>query len=291
MAEKEPVIVVKKITIAAAGGHGGSWKVAFADFMTALMAFFLLMWLLGQSDQVKKNVSDYFSTPSIIEYNFSNYGVELTLEKLFLDLVNEPLKFFQQFMTPADYTPNLMQAGSKSIVLAELQDELGDVASQMNVSSDEMVFEIPEKFLFQSSSATPSGKFIEIMDKVRSITSGLEDSNVYVDSKVFLNTIKGNDSSLAKKISEQRVDLVVGKIQSGLEHENVDVYGKPETAKAARREDGRPAESYIRVRIKQKDILSDGTKPRKLSNLFGAKDEELDVYNNFVKQVSEHPKK
>src|SRR3954470_3815204 len=118
MADKEPVIVVKKITIVAAAGHGGSWKVAFADFMTALMAFFLLMWLLAQTEEVKKNVSDYFSTPSVIEYNFQNFGVELTLEKIFLDLVNEPLKVLQDFMQPVDYTPNFMKMGTQNIVKA-----------------------------------------------------------------------------------------------------------------------------------------------------------------------------
>jgi len=94
VAEKEPVIVIKKITIKKGGHHGGAWKVAFADFMTAMMAFFLVMWLVSQSEDVKKNVADYFSTPSIVEYNFSNYGVELTLETLFFDIVNEPLNFF-----------------------------------------------------------------------------------------------------------------------------------------------------------------------------------------------------
>ncbi|NUN04377.1 MAG: chemotaxis protein MotB, partial [Bdellovibrio sp.] len=53
MAEKKPTIVIKKITVVAGGGHGGSWKVALADFMTALMAFFLVMWLLGQSEETK----------------------------------------------------------------------------------------------------------------------------------------------------------------------------------------------------------------------------------------------
>src|SRR5271165_3013434 len=108
MAEKKATIVIKKITIAAAGGHGGSWKVAFADFMTAMMAFFLVMWLVNSTEEVKKSVSDYFSTPSIIEYNFSNYGVELTLEKLFLDLMNEPLKAVEDFITPVDKKPNIM---------------------------------------------------------------------------------------------------------------------------------------------------------------------------------------
>ena len=51
--EKKQTIVIKKITVVAAGGHGGSWKVAFADFMTAMMAFFLVMWLVGQTPEYR----------------------------------------------------------------------------------------------------------------------------------------------------------------------------------------------------------------------------------------------
>ena len=286
MAEKEPIIVIKKITIAAAGAHGGSWKVAFADFMTAMMAFFLLMWLLGQSDQTKKNVSDYFSTPSIIEYNFSNYGVELTLEKLFLDLVNEPLKFFQSFVTPQDYTPNFMQMGSKNIVMAELQDQLSDFASDMSVNSDEIVIEIPERNLFVSGTSDPGPRFIDAMDKLRGISAGLEDANVYVDSRVYFQAVKNSDPGLARKVSDKRLDLIVGKVQTSLEHESVDVFGKAEAQKGERAKDGKPKEGYIKIRIKQKDTLSDGSKPRKLGELFGKKDDEVDVYDNFVNQIS-----
>ena len=149
MAEKEPIIVIKKITNVAGGGHGGSWKVAFADFMTAMMAFFLLMWLLSLSPETKKNVSDYFSTPSIIEYNFSNFGVELTLEKLFLDLINEPLKALQDFMQPMDYTPNFLAMGSKNIVMASLTEELGNYAEGIDVQGDTIEIKIPESKLFE----------------------------------------------------------------------------------------------------------------------------------------------
>lgn len=286
MAEKEPIIVIKKITVAAAGHHGGSWKVAFADFMTALMSFFLLMWLLGQSDQVKKNVSDYFSTPSIIEYNFSNYGVELTLEKLFLDLVNEPLKIFQQFMTSADYTPNFLQMGSKNIVMAEIADKLGDMASETSVSSDEFVFEIPEKYMFKEGSGNPNGNFSTVMERIRAITAGLEDAIVYVDSRVYQNTVPGGDRQSAQRIAEKRLDTVVSQVQGGLEHGSVDVFGKADGLRPTRREDGRPAESVIRFRIKQKDVLSDGSEPRKMGEIFGSGDDDADVYDNFVKKVS-----
>ena len=49
MAQKKQLIVIKKVYVQAAAHHGGSWKVALADFMTAMMAFFLVMWLISQS--------------------------------------------------------------------------------------------------------------------------------------------------------------------------------------------------------------------------------------------------
>jgi chemotaxis protein MotB len=48
--EKRP-IVIKRIKKAADGHHGGAWKIAYADFVTAMMAFFLLMWLLGTTNK------------------------------------------------------------------------------------------------------------------------------------------------------------------------------------------------------------------------------------------------
>ena len=58
-------ILIKKIKKVSGGGHhGGAWKVAYADFVTAMMAFFLLMWLLGSTTEGdKKGIADYFSSP------------------------------------------------------------------------------------------------------------------------------------------------------------------------------------------------------------------------------------
>jgi chemotaxis protein MotB len=291
MADKEPVIVIKKITNAAAGGHGGSWKVAFADFMTAMMAFFLLMWLLNQTPEIKKNVSDYFSTPSVIEYNFSNFGVELTLEKLFLDLVNEPLKVLQDFMQPADYTPNFLQMGSKNIVQAALTDELSDYASGMEVQSDTIEIKFPESKLFEDGSATPRAQFPTIMDRLSKFTAGLEDADIYVDSRIYTNSVKGQSVDLATKIAEHRLDLVLGQINKKLEHQSVDLHQKVETKPGQRRQDGRPEEGYIRIEIKQKELNSDGKKPRKLGQVLGKDDESMDVYNNFVSKMTKGKKK
>jgi len=60
--EHQPIIVRRK-KVSHGGHHSGSWKVAFADFMTAMMAFFLTMWLVGQSDRVKEAVAGYFRDP------------------------------------------------------------------------------------------------------------------------------------------------------------------------------------------------------------------------------------
>ena len=57
-------IIVKKIKKSGHAVHGGAWKIAYADFVTAMMAFFLLMWLLGSTSECdKKGLSDYFSAP------------------------------------------------------------------------------------------------------------------------------------------------------------------------------------------------------------------------------------
>ncbi len=62
-AKVRPIIVVKR-KVNSAAHHGGAWKVAYADFVTAMMAFFLLMWLLGSTtDGDKKGIADYFASP------------------------------------------------------------------------------------------------------------------------------------------------------------------------------------------------------------------------------------
>jgi len=61
-ANAAPVIIKRKKVISGGGHHGGAWKVAYADFVTAMMAFFMLMWLLNATtEQQKKGLADYFS--------------------------------------------------------------------------------------------------------------------------------------------------------------------------------------------------------------------------------------
>ncbi len=64
-------LIIKKVTKGHAGHHGGAWKVAYADFVTAMMAFFLLMWLVSMTDEAQKlGITEYFEKYSM----FKNYG-------------------------------------------------------------------------------------------------------------------------------------------------------------------------------------------------------------------------
>lgn len=69
-----PIIIKKKKVIAGGGHHGGAWKVAYADFVTAMMAFFLLMWLLNATtEKQRKGLADYFN-PTIPVNRISGGG-------------------------------------------------------------------------------------------------------------------------------------------------------------------------------------------------------------------------
>ncbi len=72
-----PIIIKRKKVIAGGGHHGGAWKVAYADFVTAMMAFFMLMWLLNATtEQQRKGLADYFA-PTVAIARVSGGGAEL----------------------------------------------------------------------------------------------------------------------------------------------------------------------------------------------------------------------
>jgi len=76
-ADRDQTIVIKKIKKGGGDGHhGGAWKVAYADFVTAMMAFFLLMWLINTtSPQQKRGIADYFAPASVSETTSGSGGI------------------------------------------------------------------------------------------------------------------------------------------------------------------------------------------------------------------------
>src|SRR5690349_16126769 len=77
MAVGEQPIVIKRIKKVSGGGHhGGAWKVAYADFVTAMMAFFLLMWLINTtSPEQRRGIADYFAPASVSQSTSGAGGI------------------------------------------------------------------------------------------------------------------------------------------------------------------------------------------------------------------------
>jgi chemotaxis protein MotB len=80
-AKAQPIIVIKKKG-GHAGHHGGAWKVAYADFVTAMMSLFIVLWLMNSSDKVKKAVAGYFNDPkgtgSLLGTTMAGTGMAVT---------------------------------------------------------------------------------------------------------------------------------------------------------------------------------------------------------------------
>ncbi len=102
--EVRPIIVKKIIEAGHGGHHGGAWKVAYADFVTAMMAFFLLMWILGATtEKQRKGIADYFS-PTIVEMKQKSAGA------------NGPFGG-DSIMAKDNYPHKAAQTGSRSLTI------------------------------------------------------------------------------------------------------------------------------------------------------------------------------
>ncbi|MGZ3691476.1 MAG: flagellar motor protein MotB [Pseudobdellovibrio sp.] len=281
---KRQTIVIKKIIVQGGGHHGGSWKVALADFMTAMMAFFLVMWLIGQSDETKKAVSDYFSTPSVVEYNFENFGAEITLEKLFVDLVNEPFKAFQSFLEPADKTPNILDMGSPKVIAAYMADKLTDNAKNVSISQDGFEFDIPDTYLFEKGTAVPNKKYIEVIDRLTQVTSGLENSEIKISAALFVQAVKEQNEEFAKAVANDRVDIIANKVKATLEHASNVVTTATNVKNKKGDVDVDKLVGFIHISIHQKP--KEKTQPKVNNTKFVNRDGEKSDYDNFANQVA-----
>lgn len=66
--EKQPIIIKKINKVSGGGHHGGAWKVAYADFVTAMMALFIVLWILSASDETQEQITAYFDDPGAFSF-------------------------------------------------------------------------------------------------------------------------------------------------------------------------------------------------------------------------------
>jgi chemotaxis protein MotB len=105
MADARPIIIIKK-KLGHGGHHGGAWKVAYADFVTAMMALFIVLWLLNTNKPVREAVAGYFKDPSgtsqKIGTNLSGSGESFALSKDNMPKLKEELQKSVKQMTDFD---------------------------------------------------------------------------------------------------------------------------------------------------------------------------------------------
>jgi chemotaxis protein MotB len=175
MTGNQPIIIIKKMG-GHGGHHGGAWKVAYADFVTAMMALFIVLWLLSSSEQVKKAVGGYFNDPSgkgkQVGTTMAGYGETLSLSKEDMEKLKEKLE----------------QAMKELPKFKELKDQV-----QITVTGEGLRVELLESAkgtFFESGSAHPSEIGKEILVRLAKEMGQMPNSMViegHTDSKPFSN--------------------------------------------------------------------------------------------------------
>ena len=156
--EKQPIII-KKVNKGGHAHHGGAWKIAYADFVTAMMAFFLLLWLLGSVTQEQlEGISNYFDPTDVTEAQFSGSGGLLggkivTEEGAATDSIT------------MDLPPPKAGAGAAAALISEDEDEQFEEAKQKienAFQSAPQLKKFAESLIIEN---TPEGLKIQLIDQ------------------------------------------------------------------------------------------------------------------------------
>ncbi len=177
-----PIIIIKKKS-GHGGHHGGAWKVAYADFVTALMALFIVLWLVNTSKPVREAVAGYFRDPSASgkETGSSTSGNGKTME-------------LSKTTTMEDIKKKLEEAMKKMPELQKLKNQI-----EMTITNDGLRIEMLETekgVFFESGSPHPSEFGVELLDLLAKeigtlpnhlLIEGHTDSRPYVSSSGYSN--------------------------------------------------------------------------------------------------------
>jgi len=188
-----PIIVIKKKG-GHGGHHGGAWKVAYADFVTAMMALFIVLWLLNSSKQVQEAVGGYFKDPTgtskKVGSNLTGSGENFTLTK--------------------DNMPRLKEELQKAIRQVSNFDQLKKQI-EMTVTAEGLRIELLESAsgtFFESGSATPNGNgeqlLIALSEELGKLPNkvtieGHTDSKPYTGVKEYSNWELSTDRANAAR--------------------------------------------------------------------------------------------
>jgi chemotaxis protein MotB len=217
----ERPILVKKIKKVAGGHHGGAWKVAYADFVTAMMAFFLLLWLLNATtEDQRKGIADYFS-PAAIARSTSGAGGMLGGRTLVVD-GNRPSAMGVQSVVAGIAPPPTGEFEEKNQRPEEERPpgESGVKATDKDVveykaQQEQEAFKQAEEALRQAIQASPAARELSKHLLVDNTPEGLRIQLVDQEQSSMFATGSSTLNDRARNLA-QLVSQVVGKLPNKL---------------------------------------------------------------------------
>ena len=214
---EQPIIVVRRKR-AGHGHHGGAWKVAYADFVTAMMAFFLVMWLASQDSRIRDAVAGYFQEPGLLPHQKSNSilatgngGIDANGMPVVNRKFNSALEAEHEALVQAAGKIHRRLTGLPGFVQLRSQIEYAVTTEGLRI---ELVDHNGSSF-FSSGSSVPTGDSVKILSIIATeigtltndvVVEGHTDSRPYVTSEKYGNW----DLSTDRANAARRVMLAQG---------------------------------------------------------------------------------
>ncbi len=182
--EASAPIIIKKKKGGHGGGHGGAWKVAYADFVTAMMALFIVLWIVGQNQSVKAAISEYFKDPVAF---------------------NEKVKASGGAGILPDFSPPGAKGGDQPPALYMSQTPVNDLKQleEEKKKIEEMIKNTPafDKFRGQVEiSVTNEGLRIELVDNSSGLFFDVGSARLKAETIQMLSNIAGEIGKLPNRV-------------------------------------------------------------------------------------------
>ncbi len=199
MESTAPIIIIKK-KVAHGAHHGGAWKVAYADFVTAMMALFIVLWLMSSSEQVKKAVGGYFQDPK-------GYGKQVGST-----LAGSGESLAVSAMNMTQIKDKLEEAMKKAPQFQALKDHI-----QMTVTGEGLRVELLETqtgMFFDSGSPQPSAFGQSVLSRLaqelakmpnKILVEGHTDASPFSSGRVYSNWELSSDrANAARRLMQEK---------------------------------------------------------------------------------------
>jgi chemotaxis protein MotB len=229
MADNNPIVIRKIIEEGGHGHHGGAWKVAYADFVTAMMAFFLMLWLLATADQQKlKGLAEFFSEDVAIQGTPGGAGgvldgITIAVDEMSVQMPPSP---FAAAVPPLTASPRDVDPDAFTLDLAaeyreangveqlpELPDEAFEAERQRREQSAfdaakaailNALSEAPELVAFAESlliDDTPEGLRIQIVDREQTAMFPTASAELYPAARQLIHLVAQSIAALPNQLS------------------------------------------------------------------------------------------